>query len=167
MNPYDEIEQILNEKLQVYYTKKEDVNRERELKKQKTIKWLMSQYRLGPQPGGVLKSDRDLPDYCFWGSDLWEIHKAVIKIRDPMCRICGKKPTVEIHHIRPKHLKGSYYHPRNLIGLCAECHDEVHRRIDQGINDIIESSLSIQIADCQRTLDGWKKNDDRKEGSND
>lgn len=167
MNPYDEIEQILNEKLQVYYTKKEDVNRERELKKQKTIKWLMSQYRLGPQPGGVLRSDRDLPDYCFWGSDLWEIHKAVIKIRDPMCRICMKNPTTEIHHIRPKHLKGSYYHPRNLIGLCTECHDEVHRRIDQGINDIIESSLSIQIADCQRTLDRWKKNDDGKEGSND
>lgn len=167
MNPYDEIEQILNEKLQVYYTKKEDVNRERELKKQKTIKWLMSQYRLGPQPGGVMRSDRDLPDYCFWSTDLWEIHKAVIKIRDPMCRICMKNPTTEIHHIRPKHLKGSYYHPRNLIGLCTECHDEVHRRIDQGINDLIESSLSIQIADCQRTLDKWKKNDDEKEGSND
>lgn len=29
MNPYDEIRQILDEKLQVYYTKKEDVNRER------------------------------------------------------------------------------------------------------------------------------------------
>ena len=29
MNPYDEIRQILDEKLQVYYTKKEDENRER------------------------------------------------------------------------------------------------------------------------------------------
>lgn len=29
MNPYDEIRQILDEKLQVYYTKKEDVNWER------------------------------------------------------------------------------------------------------------------------------------------
>ena len=160
MTEYDEIKQILNEKLEVWYTKKEDVNRERELKKQKTIKWLMDQYRLGPKKGGVLRTEHDLPDYCMWASDLWEVHKIVIKIRDPVCRICGKNPTTEIHHIRPKHLKGSWYHPRNLIGLCTECHDEVHRRIDQGINDLIESSISMSIENAQKTLEKWDKKEE-------
>lgn len=160
MTEYDEIKQILNEKLEVWYTKKEEVNRERELKKQKTIKWLMEQYRLGPKKGGVMRTDRDLPDYCMWASDLWEVHKIVIKIRDPVCRICGKNPTTEIHHIRPKHLKGSYYHPRNLIGLCTECHDEVHLKIDQGINDLIESSISMSIENAQKTLEKWNKKEE-------
>ena len=160
MTEYDEIKQILNEKLEVWYTKKEEVNRERELKKQKTIKWLMEQYRLGPKKGGVMRTDRDLPDYCMWASDLWEVHRIVIKIRDPMCRICGKNPTTEIHHIRPKHLKGSWYHPRNLIGLCTECHDEVHRKIDQGINDLIESSISMSIENTQKTLEKWNKKEE-------
>lgn len=160
MTEYDEIKQILNEKLEVWYTKKEEVNRERELKKQKTIKWLMDQYRLGPKKGGVLRTDHDLPDYCMWASDLWEVHKIVIKIRDPVCRMCGERPTTEIHHIRPKHLKGSWYHPRNLIGLCTECHDEVHRRIDQGINDLIESSLSTSVDNAQKTLEKWDKKEE-------
>ena len=160
MTEYDEIKQILNEKLEVWYTKKEEVNRERELKKQKTIKWLMEQYRLGPKKGGVMRTDRDLPDYCMWASDLWEVHRIVIKIRDPMCRICGKNPTTEIHHIRPKHLKGGYYHPRNLIGLCTKCHDEVHRKIDQGINDLIESSISMSIENAQKTLEKWNKKEE-------
>ena len=120
----------------------------------------MEQYRLGPKKGGVMRTDRDLPDYCMWASDLWEVHRIVIKIRDPVCRICGKNPTTEIHHIRPKHLKGSYYHPRNLIGLCTECHDEVHRKIDQGINDLIEPSISMSIENTQKTLEKWNKKEE-------
>lgn len=63
-------------------------------------------------------------------------------LRDPICRICGKRPTKEVHHIRPRFLKGTD-HPRNLIGLCLECHDEVHRKIDNGIQTALMESLDI------------------------
>lgn len=42
MNKYDEIRKILDEKLQIYYTKRNpELNKERERNKEKTIKWLM------------------------------------------------------------------------------------------------------------------------------
>lgn len=156
MNKYDEIRKILDEKLEVYYTKRNpELNKERERNKEKTIKWLISQYKLGPVKGGVIQTDKDLPDYCIWYSDLWEAHKAAIKLRDPLCRICNKNPTEEIHHIRPRFLNGSKLSPRNLIGLCRECHDEVHRNIDSNITKIIEESLAVPIDNAQRTLEGW------------
>lgn len=77
-----------------------------------------------------------------FGSDEWAALKRGVLLRDPVCQMCGIRPTKEVHHIRPRFLKGTN-HPRNLIGLCLECHDEVHRYIEDGIQKVLEDSLSI------------------------
>ena len=137
--------EVLDKSLEVFYTKNVETNRKREEDKKKTIKWIIEGIMDGPIAGGVQGSDTQDPEYSWtFGSGVWEGEKKCIIIRDPVCRICGKNPAVEVHHIRPKHLKGSPTNPRNLIGLCLDCHDEVHRRIDQGIKQVISDSLDIK-----------------------
>ena len=136
----------LDKTLEVFYTKNVETNKKREEDKKKAIDWIVNTIMQGPVKGGIRGSSYNNPD-CSWtfgDSSIWEGEKKCILIRDPICRICGKNPSVEVHHIRPKHLKGNPTHPGNLIGLCLDCHDEVHRRIDQGISEVIENSLEIK-----------------------
>lgn len=159
MDKWDEIEKTLNHYLVPYMTKNEEKNRERTKMQRKAIQWMMKELRLGPMRGGVRGNSEmtEIPEFLYhFGSFVWEADRKCILLRDPICRICGKSESTEVHHIRPKHLKGSYYHPRNLVGLCEECHDEVHRRIDSGINEVIESSLEFEMDDSQKTLSDWE-----------
>lgn len=94
---------------------------------------------MGPIRGGCRN---EVECENIFGTDEWSALRRGILLRDPMCRICGLRPSKEVHHIRPRFLKGKN-HPRNLIGLCLECHDEVHRRINQGIKEVLERSLDI------------------------
>lgn len=158
MDVWAEIRAVLNETIVPYMTKKEDVNRERMRLKERTVNWLMEQLKNGPIKGGVRGNSEmtEIPDFAYhFGSFIWEADRKAILLRDSTCRICGKNPASEVHHIRPKHLKGSWYHPGNLIGLCTECHDEVHRAIDSGIDSVIQSSLEIPINDSQKQLTDW------------
>ena len=143
MNPLEnKMRDVLNESLEVYYTKNLETNRKREEDKKKAIDWIISETLSGPTLSGVYGNDTSNPDFTWtFGGEIWEGEKRCILIRDPVCRICGVRPSVEVHHIRPKHLKGNPQHPRNLIGLCMRCHDEVHRRIDKGIQEAIDESL--------------------------
>lgn len=151
---------VLNESLEVYYTKNLETNRKREEDKKKAIDWIISGILSGPTLSGVYGNDSSNPDFTWtFGSDIWEAEKRCILIRDPICRICGLKPSIEVHHIRPKHLKGNPQHPCNLIGLCMECHDEVHRRIDAGIKAAITESLK-EVENKRydvRTLSDWEE----------
>lgn len=137
----------LDKTLEVFYTKNVETNKKREEDKKKAIDWIVNTIMQGPVKGGIQGSSYNNPD-CSWtfgDSYIWEGEKKCILIRDPICRICGKNPSVEVHHIRPKHLKGNPIHPGNLIGLCLECHDEVHRRIDKGIQKAIDESLDVDF----------------------
>ena len=49
--------------------------------------------------------------------------REVVLIEEPVCMICGVKPSVEVDHILPL-CKGGTDLRDNLQGLCAECHDE-------------------------------------------
>lgn len=138
----DEIRKVLESTLTVFKTKREEVNEMREHQKRLAVEYLLAEVMKGPIEGGTMA---DCSSACStFGSDVWNALEKAILIRDPMCRICGQRESREVHHIRPRHLKGKD-HPRNLIGLCLECHDEVHRRIDRGIQDVLESSLGIRI----------------------
>lgn len=152
MNPDKEIrtkmEEVLDATLEVFYTKNVETNKKREEDKRKTIQWVITGIMNGPIKGGVQGSDTHNPDYSWtFGNGLWEGEQKCIIIRDPLCRICGVKPSVEVHHIRPRHLKGNPTHPGNLIGLCLDCHDEVHRRIDRGISEVLTYSLMGIVKD--------------------
>ena len=158
MSEWDDIREVLDTVLVPYMTKNEETNRRRQIQKAKAVDWMLAQLKKGPVLGGVRGngSTTELPDYVdMFGSSVWEADRKAIILRDPVCRACGKNKSTEVHHIRPKHLNGSYYHPRNLIGLCTECHDEIHRRINSGIDMVIETSIVSGIDDAQRTLDTW------------
>ena len=45
-------------------------------------------------------------------------------LQDGKCACCGK-PIEQFHHIVPRHEGGSD-RPENIIGLCGECHEDVH-----------------------------------------
>lgn len=145
-----EIRKVVDATLQAYHVKNEDINRSRELRRQKAVDYLVDEVLKGPIVGGTMAEPSSV--CSMFGSDVWSALQKAVLIRDGMCMICGQRPSAEVHHIRPRHLKGKD-HPRNLIGLCLECHDEVHRIIDDGIQSVLESSLKINLPKFQMRLD--------------
>ena len=140
---WKEIEEFLRRNLPVNELKRNpEATRERERQRDETVRWTVSELMKGPILGGTAQ-DIDSQGWMF-GSYYWESVKRAVILRDPVCRICGKRPTMEVHHIRPRFLNGKD-HPRNLVGLCFECHDEVHRAIDRGIKEALEQSLNVKV----------------------
>lgn len=138
----ERIREVMDAALEYYHRKDEEMNKLRESRKQRTLDYLVSELLKGPIVGGTMAEPSIL---CReWGTMNWSALQRAVLIRDEKCMICGQKPSVEVHHIRPRHLKG-HDHPRNLIELCLECHDEVHRRIDSGIQKTLETSLTIPL----------------------
>lgn len=135
----NQIREMLDGVFEVYYTRNEDLNREREADKKATIDWLISEYRQGPALGGT-RASRPVFTYTF-GTSVWVGIKRMVLMCQPDCAICGR-PVKEVHHIRPKFLKGTD-HPRNVVGLCSECHDQVHRDIDLGIENLLKRTPDL------------------------
>lgn len=50
----------------------------------------------------------------------------------PFCVVCLangiKKPTEEIHHIKPLS-KGGNHDRNNLVALCHDCHEQAHKQL--------------------------------------
>lgn len=133
------IREMLAHDISVYYVKSESINREREERKARTIDWLTERFMAGPLPVG---SRTELPDCSFiFGTSIFKAERDVIFAVQPVCALCSN-PTQEVHHIRPRFLNGSD-DPRNLIGLCRDCHDDVHRVLDIRMLDAIKDSLCL------------------------
>ena len=153
---WDKIRKILDRNLEVYETKKPDVNAERYAKKREVIGWTIAELREGPLKHGTHENSG------IWACDYWEGLKQCILERDEnRCQICGGQgKLLEVHHIMPRHL-GGHDHPRNLITLCDACHDEVHRVISRSIEKGIEESMNRakikfgEYTDKSTTLDMW------------
>lgn len=76
------------------------------------------------------------------------------KLRDkylkehPMCEICGKNPTQDIHHLKSFIVRDEidwelFLDENNLEGLCKECHGKIHSgKIKQDKNFIEEDDNS-------------------------
>lgn len=133
-----ELRDMLVHYLPVYYVKNDDTNRKREKDQEDTAQWLINEYLLGPLAEGTMARPPEFT-YTFGDSALWEAEKRLVLYCQPNCAICGA-PVKEVHHIRPRFLNGTN-HPRNLIGLCLECHDEVHRQLDSAITEAIAKSV--------------------------
>ena len=55
----------------------------------------------------------------------WKAIVKIVKKRDKyVCKSCGLKLGLTVHHIRPRDEDGTDY-PSNLITLCNNCHNEV------------------------------------------
>jgi 5-methylcytosine-specific restriction endonuclease McrA len=51
----------------------------------------------------------------------WQRIKARVLRRDPLCRICGARPSVQVDHILNR-ARGGTDHEDNLRGVCVACH---------------------------------------------
>jgi 5-methylcytosine-specific restriction endonuclease McrA len=58
----------------------------------------------------------------------WEGIRKEIKARDEVCKVCGKRNLLVIHHI-DCNKKNSI--PSNLVTLCRKCHAKVHKDLDR------------------------------------
>lgn len=60
-------------------------------------------------------------------SDEWERLRTYVLERDEYkCRKCGSAINVEVHHIKYPEVWGEE-DPRDLIALCHDCHEELHK----------------------------------------
>ena len=152
MTDWQKVYEVLDRTIEVYEVKRNpEVTKERYEKKKAAIRWYMDELKKGPIQGGTLADTTE--DIWEFGGTEWEaVREAVRVIYEDKCAICGK-PAREVHHIRPKHLKGKN-HPRNLILLCNDCHDEVHRKIDEGITNVLKESLVIPVRK-DNSLEKW------------
>lgn len=151
MTDWKKVYEVLDRTIEVYEVRDPQVTAERYEQKEKAIEWIMDELKKGPIQGGTMADTSDSL-WGFGGCEWDAVREAIRVIYDDRCAICGA-PAREVHHIRPKHLKGRN-HPRNLILLCNECHDEVHRQIDHGIQNLLETSLNVPIRK-EHSLDGF------------
>jgi len=53
----------------------------------------------------------------------WRKLRLLILHREPICRLCGKKPSIDVDHILPKK-RGGKDVEENLQALCHSCHSK-------------------------------------------
>lgn len=135
---WETVRRSLEHDIEVFYVKDTEINRQREADKVKTVNWIIERMQKGASPEGTRTIP---PTYTLTFGNLWVPIRGAIKIAHPFCQRCGGQLTAEVHHIRPKSLDGSRYDPCNLVGLCEECHQEIHRQLDWGIKETIRKSL--------------------------
>lgn len=150
MVDWDKVYEVLDRTIEVYEVRDPTVTAERYEKKRQAIEWFISELKKGAIQGGT-SADTSQTIWSFGSSEWDAVREAIRVIYEDKCAICGK-PAREVHHIRPKHLKGKN-HPRNLILLCNDCHDEVHRKIDEGIQNVLNESLEIPVKKESATLE--------------
>ena len=75
-----------------------------------------------PKTHHMPRARRQQPSAIMLGYDaVWEKLRRLVKVRDPICVVCGRRPTRDIDHILPK-TQGGTDDLTNLQGLCKSCH---------------------------------------------
>lgn len=71
----------------------------------------------------------------------------------PECRACGYvAPNNHVHHLRYRGKRGLSERPGDLMTLCADCHNHLHRLHPRGGVGPVQTLAFI--ADKQASLDG-------------
>ena len=55
------------------------------------------------------------------------LHRQVLDRDGWRCQICGRGQHLEVHHLKLRSQSGAD-EEQNLITLCAQCHEAVHRK---------------------------------------
>lgn len=72
----------------------------------------------------------------------WKNKSKEIRTRDPICRICNKNSTDDVHHLTYENIYNEK--DTDLIGICRECHEKVHKFV------LLEESSTL--ADLKKNL---------------
>lgn len=68
--------------------------------------------------------EKDYANYL--NSSKWNTMKIVIRARDNVCKKCGSKNNLQVHHITYKNFGDEEL--EDLVLLCGSCHKEVHEK---------------------------------------
>lgn len=148
-----DVRDILDNTIIVYETKRNpELNAERYRQKNKTINWIIERMKMGAKQGGT----RTLaPEYTWTFGNLYKDVARAMRLYYPRCQLCGNNPSEEVHHIRPRSMQGAEFDPCNLICLCHECHDNVHRALDDYVSDAINKSIHINPPKPLKPITEW------------
>src|SRR5215469_9139322 len=67
-------------------------------------------------------SKEEYADYL--RSSAWQELRARVYSRDPICRVCERNKSENIHHLRYRNIDDVTLD--DLIGICRDCHNKVH-----------------------------------------
>ena len=56
-----------------------------------------------------------------------ELHRRILERDGWRCQVCGSMQNLQVHHLKLRSRSGGD-EEQNLITLCAECHERVHRK---------------------------------------
>lgn len=138
---WDEIRAILDERIPINPAKNKVEQMEREHNKAKTINWIIARMMAGVRPGGT-RQLAPLYTQTFPPNLLWKAVRYALLCKHQTCYFCDSKAE-EVHHIWPRALQGSEFDPCNLVCVCAECHDYIHRRLDEKFQLAIKDATQI------------------------
>lgn len=65
------------------------------------------------------RNPKDPAQAKFYGSAQWKKIRAIVKRRDPICKMCNRAPTTTVHH---KDNNWRNNEPSNHEGACDPCH---------------------------------------------
>ncbi len=65
----------------------------------------------------------------FRGSSAWQRERRRVRQANPLCQQCGLRLSEQVHHVHElQHAFAQRLDPRNLLAVCAECHEKIHQR---------------------------------------
>ena len=56
-----------------------------------------------------------------------ELHRQVLERDNWRCQVCGSMQNLQVHHLKFRSQSGDDVE-QNLITLCTECHEQMHRK---------------------------------------
>lgn len=81
---------------------------------------------------------KDRGDYTYWR----KIRAEYIRAIGGVCEGCQGAPVEQVHHLVPVARGGDLFSFDNLMGVCLDCHDNMHWQLLSGhFNDCLEEAL--------------------------
>lgn len=68
-----------------------------------------------------MRNPKDSAQAKFYGSTQWKAIRKAVKARDPICKMCHRRPSTTAHH---KDNDWTNNDPSNHEGACTECHNK-------------------------------------------
>ena len=65
----------------------------------------------------------------FYGSARWQAIRRMIRERDPICTVCQRRASTQVHHLDGRWDNND---PANLAGICGPCHASESGRQHRG-----------------------------------
>jgi 5-methylcytosine-specific restriction endonuclease McrA len=73
------------------------------------------------------KVSRKSPRLRLDANSYLELHRQVLERDRWRCQACGSMQNLQVHHLKFRSQSGDDME-QNLITLCAECHEQMHRK---------------------------------------